>query len=192
MNIKSDTSQISILRNKVEDYIDFPLSTHGDFQRLSVGIEYSLREHISESTLERVWKYSTRKYDTISVRTLNVLCRFIGYKSWEHFTTSLSDSSSESELFSGNIINTSDLSVGARIKIEWPPDRVCIIRYLGQNRFIAEETKNSTMKPNDTFLCTQFYKGRELHLNEFCRNNTGEKFCYIIGKKTGIIRLEIL
>ena len=82
MNIKTDTSQIILLKQAVERTIDFPLSTHGDFLRLSAGIEITLREHMSESTLERLWGYSTRHYDTVSVRTLNVLARFVGYHSW--------------------------------------------------------------------------------------------------------------
>ena len=73
MNIKTDTPQISLLKQAVERTIDFPLSTHGDFLRLSAGIEFTLREHMSESTLERLWGYSTRHYDTVYVRTLNVL-----------------------------------------------------------------------------------------------------------------------
>ena len=35
MNIKTDTPQIKLLKQKVEEAIDFPISTHGDFLRLS-------------------------------------------------------------------------------------------------------------------------------------------------------------
>ena len=36
----------------------------------------ALREHISPTTLERVWGYSTRHYDTVSRCTLDVLARY--------------------------------------------------------------------------------------------------------------------
>ena len=147
---------------------------------------------MSESTLERLWGYSTRRYDTVSERTLNVLARFVGLRSWEHFCQSISTASGESELFTGSTINTSDLEVGSRIRIGWPPDRICVIRYLGDNRFVAEQTLNSTMQAGDTFSCLQFQKGRQLQMDNFCKNGSSEMQRYIVGINTGLTTLEII
>ena len=192
MNIKTDIPQIALLRERIEKSIDFPLNTHGDFLRLSAGIEFTLREHMSESTLERLWGYSTRRYDTVSVRTLNVLCRFIGIHSWEQFCESLSSEGRDSELFTGSTINAADLAVGTRIRIGWIPDRMCTIRYLGDNRFVAEDTQNSTMQSGDTFSCLQFQKGRELHLDDFRKADPSERFRYVVGINSGLTTLEII
>jgi hypothetical protein len=190
MNIKTDNPHISILRKKVEQAIDFPLSTHGDFLRLSAGIEFTLREHMSESTLERLWGYSTRGYESVSIRTLNVLARFVGYYGWEDFC--IKSQNCESELFSGETISSEDLKVGARLRIEWLPDRKCIIRHLGNNRFIAEETENATMQPGDTFSCIQFQKGRQLHMDNFCKSGSIVKLRYIVGINSGLTALEVI
>ena len=190
MNIKTDIPQIRLIRKAVERAIDFPLSTHGDFLRLSAGIEYTLREHMSESTLERLWGYSTRRYETVSVRTLNVLARFVGYQSWDDFCVKSSMGTSESELFADESISSVNLKVGDRLRIGWPPDRICVIRYLGENRFIAEETENSTMQPGDTFSCIQFQKGRQLHLDHFQKAGSSEKLRYVVGINTGLTVLE--
>ena len=192
MNIKADIPQITLLKQHVERSIDFSLTTHGDFVRLSAGIEFAMREHMSESTLERLWGYSTRRYDTVSERTLNVLARFVGLRSWEHFCQSISTVPGESELFTGSTINTSDLEVGSRIRIGWPPDRICVIRYLGDNRFVAEQTLNSTMQAGDTFSCLQFQKGRQLQMDNFCKNGSSEMQRYIVGINTGLTTLEII
>ena len=190
MNIKTDIPQISLLRQAVERAIDFPLSTHGDFLRLSAGIEYTLREHMSESTLERLWGYSTRYYETVSVRTLNVLARFVGYHSWDDFCVKSAKGISESELFSDEAISSADLNVGDRLRIGWPPNRICVIRYLGENRFVAEETENSTMQPGDSFSCIQIQKGKPLHLDLFQKAGNDEKLRYIVGINTGLTLLE--
>ena len=192
MNIKTDTPQISILRQAVEKAIDFPLSTHGEFLRLSAGIEFTLREHMSESTLERVWGYSTRHYDNVSVRTLNVLARFVGYHDWEEFCRSANKTAAESSLFIDTAICSDNLSVGDRLRIGWPPDRICTIRYLGNNNFIAEETENSTMQPGDTFSCIQIQKGRPLNLDNFRKADSQEKLRYVVGINTGLTLLEVI
>ena len=192
MNIKTDTPQIKLLKQKVKEAIDFPLSTHGDFLRLSAGIEFTLREHMSESTLERLWGYSTRRYETVSIRTLNVLSRFVGYHGWEEFCSICENNETESEMFTGESISSSVLAVGVRIRIGWPPDRLCIIRYLGSNRYIAEETHNSTMQPGDTFSCLQFQKGRQLQMDNFCKDGSSEMQRYVVGINTGLTTLEII
>ena len=192
MNIKADIPQIALLKQHVEKSIDFSLTTHGDFVRLSAGIEFTMREHMSESTLERLWGYSTRRYDTVSERTLNVLARFVGLRSWEHFCQSISTASGESELFTGSTINTSDLEVGSRIRIGWPPDRICVIRYLGDNRFVAEQTLNSTMQADDTFSCLQFQKGRQLYMDNFYKKGSSDTQRYVVGINSGLTTLEII
>ena len=201
MGIDSNIPQIATLRKAIEGSISFPLSVHGDFLKLSLLIGQKIGEHISESTLERVWGYSTRHYDTVSVRTLNVLCRFIGKGSWKEFCDDLKGIlSGDSELFASTAVFSSDLSVGSRLKLGWLPDRICIIRYLGDNRFVAEETLNATIQPGDTFSCTQFQKGLSVCMDNFiraCDQSTAcasshESLRYIVGQRSGLTLLEVL
>ena len=202
MGIDSNIPQIATLRKAIEGSIGFPLSVHGDFLKLSLLIGREIGEHISESTLERVWGYSTRHYDTVSVRTLNVLCRFIGKGSWKEFSDELKGVlSGDSELFASTAVFSSDLNVGARLKLGWLPDRICIIRYLGDNRFIAEETLNATIQPGDTFSCMQFQKGLSVCMDNFIRAcdasaaagaSSHESLRYIVGQHSGLTLLEVL
>ena len=201
MGIDSNIPQIATLRKAIEGSISFPLSVHGDFLKLSLLIGQKIGEHISESTLERVWGYSTRHYDTVSVRTLNVLCRFIGKGSWKEFCDDLKGIlSGDSELFASTAVLSSDLSVGSRLKLGWLPDRICIIRYLGDNRFVAEETLNATIQPGDTFSCMQFQKGLSVCMDNFIRacdqstacESSHESLRYIVGQRSGLTLLEVL
>ena len=95
-------------------------------------------------------------------------------------------------MFMDKAICSADLSIGDKLSIGWPPDRICIIRYLGDNNFIAEETANSTMQPGDTFSCLQIQKGRPLHLDNFRRAESKEKFRYVVGINSGITLLEVI
>lgn len=201
MSIDSNIPQIAALRKAVEGSISFPLSVHGDFMKLSLLISQRIGESISESTLERVWGYSTRHYDTVSVRTLNILARFIGISSWRDFSEGLKGSlSGDSEMFASSAIFSSELPVGARLKLGWMPDRICVIRHLGECRFVAEETFNATMQPGDTFYCFQFQKGRSVCMDHFVRacdafssdDHTHESLRYVVGQHSGLTVLEVL
>jgi len=191
--IKTDIPEIASLKEEITKKIGFTLKTHADFEKLTTLIENSaLRYHISTTTLERLWKYSTRSYDNVSERTLDMLCQFLGDSDWRGFLNRLKISAQkESELFVGKTIYSSKLRVGTRLKIGWMPNRICVIRYLGDNKFIAEHTENATIQPGDTFTCAQFQEGKLLCMDNFT-HAVDEETSYIVGKTHGLTTLSIL
>ena len=66
MSIQANIPEIAALRREVESKFGTPLHTHAHFVSLTESIEEKLHEHLSPTTLERVWGYSTRHYDTVS------------------------------------------------------------------------------------------------------------------------------
>lgn len=195
MGIKSNIPQIVALRKAVEVRFGKPLTVHADFLTLVAEIEMLQRQHISESTLERVWGYSTRGYNTVSLRTLDVLSRYAEGCDWQEFCEKLaSEGGCESELFNTEHIHTNNLAVGDRLQIGWLPDRLCRIRYLGEGRFVAEECLNCKMQPGDRFLCHQFTLGKEAQLADFRRggNDSSEGQTYVIGTQHGLTTLKRL
>lgn len=194
MSIKSDNPQIHALRERVENKFGKTLYVHSDFIDLMNDIEMELRLHISETTLERVWSYSTRGYDNVSFRTLDVLSRYACNVNWENFCELLKkENKKESEVFDAEMILSKDLNVGDRISFSWIPDRYCEARYLGDDKFIAEHCENSTMQEGDTFVCSQFILGKELQMKLTTVNSqqTSSKV-YIVGKKHGLTSLRRL
>lgn len=194
MAVSSQSPQISALRNIIEQKFGKSLKVHNDFVLLSEDIFLNLKERISESTLERIWNYSTRSRDSFSLRSMEVLCAYCGFKNWEEFSDSLKNNGSDSGMFDEISISSGQLNIGDRIRIGWLPDRVCIIKYLGDNRYMAEECENSTMKPGDTFSSLQFMLHQPAALNNFSTGGT-EKLTsktYVIGKNEGITILQIL
>ncbi len=194
MNIESNIPQIVSLRKCVELRFGKSVTIHNDFVLLVADIETALREHISESTLERVWNYSTRSNNTVSLRTLNVLAQYGADCSWEKFCEKLKeDEGLESDMFNVESVLTSNLTPGNRLRIGWLPNRLCIIRYLGENNYIAEVCENSTMQEGDTFSCLQFSLGKEAILSNFKKcNSDSPGVSYVIGIKNGITTLKIV
>ena len=192
MTIKSDIPQICALRERIENKLGKTLNTHSDFVELTSLIELELRQHISESTLERVWNYSTRGYDTVSLRTLNVLSNYAIGSNWNAFCDLLmKENKIESEVFNLEVISTQDLNIGDKVRIGWLPNRICVVRYLGENNFVAEHCENSTMKEGDTFVCHQFILGKELVMSDFRQSPNNPEKVYIVGKEHGITTLNL-
>lgn len=193
MSVSVNIPEITALRLRVEEKYGKPLETHNEFIFLVGAIESEIREHVSESTLERMWGYSTRGADAISLRTLNVLSRYVGASSWKGFCAYLKQSSPvESEEFSGDSVVSSTLVAGNRLHLGWLPDRLITVEYLGKNRFVVIESLNSSLQPGDSFECLQIQAGRPLYLDRFRRANAGGETRYVAGERSGLTLVKLI
>lgn len=195
MGVERESTKISYLRLKVEQTYGKKPIVHSDFIKLGVNIERKLRQHISETTLERVWGYSVRGYATVSLHTLNMLSRYAGYDSWTHFCESLKEEGfKDSDMFDEDFVRSEDLLPGDCIELQWLPDRRCIIRYLGENRFEAIESENATIQSGDTFKCQMFALHQPAVMDHFiaAADPDASPKRYVAGVKHGISSLKIL
>ncbi len=193
MSVSAHIPEITVLRTKVEEKYGKMLETHNGFISLVGAIESAVREHVSESTLERMWGYSTRGTDAISLRTLNVLSRYVGAPSWKEFCVDLKNSSPvESEEFSGDSIVSAAMVAGQRLQLGWLPDRLITVEYLGRNRFVVIESLNSSLQPGDSFECLQIQAGRPLYLDRFRRANVDGEARYVAGERSGLTLVKVL
>ena len=192
MSVSVNIPEITALRSRVEEKYGEPLETHNGFILLVGAIEAEVREHVSESTLERMWGYSTREAAYISLRTLNVLSRYVGASSWKGFCEDLKTSSQvESEEFSGDSIVTAALSAGKRLQMGWLPDRMITVEYRGMNRFVVIESLNSSLRPGDSFECLQIQVGRPLYLDRFRRTGADGEARYVAGERSGLTLVKV-
>ena len=193
MSVSVNTPEIAALRSRVESVFGQPVQTHNGFIALVDAVEAALREHLSESTLERLWGYSTRGAEAVSLRTLDVLARYAGAESWKDFCAILKALSPvESEEFSGESLVSSRLEPGARLQLGWLPDRLVTVTYIGQNRFVVEESLNSSLKPGDSFECLQLQAGHPLYLDRFRRAGSNAEARYVAGERSGLTSIKIL
>lgn len=193
MAIESDSPQLKALLQDVEQLFGHPVKTPSDFVLVADRIERKTGEHISDSTIKRLW-IPKLGYRTVSERTLNVLASYVGYGHFKAYCEALRSKGklSESEIVDGEAsVRTSSLKCGDRIRIAWLPDRECTLEYLGDRKFKVIESLNATIRIGDTFFCDVFYKGRSLYVDSLCHN--GEMFDgYCMGMDHGLTRLEVL
>ena len=193
MSVSVNIPEMAALRARVEETFGKSLETHNAFITLVDAIEAAVREHLSESTLERMWGYSTREADAISLRTLDVLSRYVGATSWKGFCSDLKESSpQESEEFSGESVVASYLQAGQRLRLGWLPDRLITVEYLGMNRFVVIESVNSSLRPGDSFECLQIQAGRPLYLDRFRRSGSDAEARYVAGERSGLTLVSVL
>lgn len=194
MSIRINSPQIAALRSEIEKIIG-KMHSHSKFIKLQELIYIKCKEHISVSTLERIWGYSTRNVENVSIKTLDIISNFVDADSWTTFCEKLRNTNKkESQIFNDkDAIKTEDIPVGTNIRITWLPDRICEIEYLGANRFITLRSENASIKAGDTFRCLTIQKGRELYMDSLTLKGEAESDCrYVVGQINGLTSVEII
>lgn len=191
MATKTDSPQVTALLKEAEKQFGRPLKGPTDFVLMADRIERKTREHISDSTIKRLWMPSLA-YRTVSDRTLNVIAQYAGFEHFKAFQEDLAERGIiESELVTGeNAVKAADLKVGDILSIAWMPNRECRLRYLGDRKFEAVECHNSTLQEGDTFFCSAFIPGRKLFVDHLTHGE--EVFeSYGMGTQHGLTRVEL-
>ncbi len=189
MATRTDSPQVAALLQAVEKTFGRPVRTPADFVLVADRVESRTREHISDSTIKRLWKPALG-YATVSERTLNVLARYAVFTHFQAFCQQLASRGLlESEFVVGQDgIRSEDLQPGTLVEIAWLPDRECTLRYLGERRFEAVETRNAKIQPGDTFSCARLIPGRPLYADDL---HHGEEIYsqYAMGTAHGLTRV---
>lgn len=187
-----DRPEIYELRLRIEASIKRKIETPADFDFLRGIIWERTHEQISTSTLKRLWGY-VDGVDNARNSTLNVLSKALGYENWDAFILKLkSENVDNSDLVMSESMSSGDLKIGDMLMIAWQPNRVCRLKYLGDNQFEVMESQNSKLKVGDTFRCGLFILGEPVYINDLRQNKgTGEPKLFVIGNKSGLTKLRV-
>lgn len=185
--------RVALLKEKIAEKLGRPVNTPRDFDEVAYIVARDAKEHISESTIKRIYKKNLA-YPNVSIAILNVLSKSLGYTHFTDFCDYLSSSGiKDSELTVGiRGVKVNDLVVGDRVRISWYSDRQCCLKYLGDNRFVVEEVENASISKGDTFSCTSFVEGRCLYVDDLVTHDGKVYDSYAMGKTNGLLCVKKL
>lgn len=178
------------LKQDIESSLGRPIKTPKDFEYLRNLIYQRLGVLVSSTTLKRFWGYLPEKVNTRE-NTLDILSRFIGYKSWKAYKEQYPQTKEvESNPVMSRHLNVArEINLKERIVLMWNPDRICEIEYMGNLYFKVVDSQNTRLLPGDTFKCSIMVENEPLYIDEL-RQNDRPPMAYVCGKNSGI-RFEL-
>lgn len=159
---------IDKLRSDVEYFSNISPRTPKDFERLNYIISQRVDNAVSTSTLKRFWNYVEGDVSP-SPNTLECLARFVGYRTFRKYCEAKSVPESQSGFLSEKTLDIRNLKRGTLVRLTWMPDRVCLIRYLGEGEFKVLESVNAKMLPGDIFHCALIMEGQPVYFQAIRR-----------------------
>ena len=177
--------EIKCLRSDLEQRVGQQLQSPADFQLLIQQIWEKNHAVLSLSTIKRLWGY-VESNGAPRLSTLNTLAQFLGFADWNTYLVALEQRGGiESALCTGEGIQTADLQAGDRIAVAWQPNRQCTFRYIGDNQFIVEESKNAKLQRGTIFSAARFMIGHPMYLDNILLAD-GTRTSYVAGKRNGL------
>ena len=177
--------EIKCLRSDLEQRVGQQLQSPADFQLLIQQIWEKNHVVLSLSTIKRLWGY-VESNGAPRLSTLNTLAQFLGFTDWNAYLVALEQRGGiESAMFTGEGIQTADLQVGDKIAVAWQPNRQCTFRYIGDNQFVVEESKNAKLQQGTIFSAARFMIGQPMYLDNILLAD-GTRTSYVAGKRNGL------
>ena len=177
--------EIKCLRSDLEQRVGQQLQSPADFQLLIQQIWEKNHAVLSLSTVKRLWGYVESNGEP-RLSTLNTLAKFLDFTDWNAYLVALEQrGGAESAIFTGEGIQTADLQAGDRIAVAWQPNRECAFRYLGDNQFVVDSTKNAKLQRGTTFSTARFMIGQPMYLDNILLAD-GTRTSYVAGKRNGL------
>lgn len=184
-NISANESDA--LRNlcrRVEESAGILAETPRHFETIVDAVFQRTGTLLSPTTLKRIWGYLNEP-TTPRRSTLDTLARFCGWKNYAHFL-----SGDNPEIESGTVGTRvvradSGLMRGTRVRLMWPPSRVCVIEYLGNRKWCVISSEGTRLKPGDKFSCAMIVDGEPLYIDNLEKQgaNVG---VYVCGRRSGV------
>lgn len=184
---KLSNEQISLLeklRRRVEETFGIPITTPSRFEALTAAIYNRTGVLLSPTTLKRQWGY-IREQVIPRRTTLDVLAQFCGWPDYETFSANENTDIESGNIGSPSIRVNHNISPGERVRLLWPPGRVCVVEYLGSMRWRVVRSEATRLAPGDTFDCAVIISGEPLYLDNL--QHAGQRpGVYVCGRRSGV------
>ncbi len=186
----TDKKNINELLDMIEMSVHRKMKTSPDFEYLSEAIARRCKSKLSVSTLKRLWGYD-RRYHNPYYNTLSILSRFLGFKEWDDFLHNKNLNSPTSFSYTASSLFSTELEVGDQVWIAWKPNRLCLLAYLGDNRFEVCDAANTKLRVGDSFTCSHFSEGIPLYLDGYVHQGR-DPVTFVVGYAGGLTMVRVM
>lgn len=155
-----------------------------------MAIEETTGQTLSTTTLKRMMGFINGPAQA-RPSSLDILAQYLGYPNYKLLAKDIGEESEISEFRPVESINSADLEVGEQIQVTYHPNRLMLMSYLGDNRYIVNESRGGKLLKGDKLTIAGFYVGFELLVSDVERS--GQHLgSFVAAKQGGLTSVEII
>lgn len=176
---------------RIKNKIGIGMTYNRDFETLAQAIEDETGEMLGVSTLKRLFGFKMEKV-VPRESTMDILSRYLGYSDYAMMLKDLGPDADISIFTPIDSIESLELKAGVQIQVTYDPNRIFILSYLGDNKYIVNEIEGSkNIKQGDVLMISQLAVGFPLIVSQVVREgkNLGK---YVAAQERGLKSIEIM
>lgn len=178
------------LIKKVEARLGRPLKYSADCELLAQSIEDMTGERLGVTTIKRLFGFAGEQTEPRGT-TMDIIAQYLGYADMKDMASKLGNQSDISMFTPVDELAIERLDEGTQVQITYDPDRVIVLTYMGDWRFIVNESINGKARKGDKLHITQLAKGFDLLVLDVVRDGVSLG-PYHSAKNGGLTSIEII
>lgn len=178
------------IRQMILDKFNSPLTYPQQCEALAMAIKEATGQTLGTTTLKRMLGFVNGPKSQ-RPSSLDIIAQYLGYPDYNMLSKDLGEDTEISDFRAVESIDSADLCEGEQLQITYDPNRVLVLSYLGDNKYLVNESRGSKLIKGDKLIIAGFYVGFELLITDVERG--GEHLgSYQAAKQGGLTSVEIL
>ena len=178
------------IRQKILEKFNSPLKYPQQCEALAMAIQEATGQTLGTTTLKRMLGFvSGAAHPRPS--SLDIIAQYLGYPDYNMLAKDLGEDAGISEFRAVESIDSAVLEPGEQIQITYNPNRVLVLSYIGDNKYVVNESRGSKLLKGDKLTIAGFYVGFELLVSDVERGGC-HLGSYQAAKQGGLTGVEIL
>lgn len=178
-----------VIKKMLEEKLGRELRYSSDCEYLSYEIENVTKQRVSTNTLKRLLGFIQGVQEP-RLYTLDAIARYLGYANWDYLLTAITKDGNSSYTTIEEI-ECNRLKTGDKVRFEYFPDRMVIVEYQENRRFIVVESRNSKLLTDDIIEVSHFVLNHPLLVSSVIRGDISLGN-FIAGKISGLTALSVV
>lgn len=175
----------------VKETVGLNMSRSADFEVLAQAIRDATNESLGVNTLKRMFGFGTERVAQ-RLSTLDIIARYVGFPDYETLAKAVGEDADISGFAPIDSIEVQSLPAGAWVRVAYDPDRVYVMTYLGNMRFVVNEVKGSrNILPQDVLVITQLAVGHKFVVSHVVRGGV-DLGAYEAARFRGLKSVEVI
>ncbi len=178
------------VRQMILEKYNTPLQYPQQCEALSMAIYEATGETLSTTTLKRLFGF-VKGPKSLRSSSLDIIANYLGYADYDLLLKEIGKNTDISDFSNVESNESVNIKVGTVVRISYQPNRVLILRYLGDNKYVVTEARGSKLQKDDVLMISGFYIGFELLISDVVRNGL-HLGSYRAAKQGGLTGIEII
>lgn len=178
------------IQQMILEKFNSPLLYPQQCEALSMAIKEATGETLGTTTLKRMFGFVNGPARS-RLSSLDIIARYLGYPDYNLLSKDLGEDTDISDFSSVDGIESGDLEIGEQIRISYHPNRMLLLRCIGDNKYEVIESHGSKLLTGDKLIISGFYVGFELIVSDVEREGK-HLGSYQAAKQGGLTDVEIV